>query len=52
LSKKDEKFPPNPPSTDLCQQIVSNFCANTSPEVFDQAIGYSVGKIDVFLENF
>jgi hypothetical protein len=24
-SKKDEKFPPNPPSTDLCQQIVSDF---------------------------
>jgi len=34
-SKKDEKFPPNPPSTDLCQQIVSDFCADTSPEVFD-----------------
>src|ERR1700692_783402 len=23
-SKKDEKFPPHPPSTDLCQQIVSD----------------------------
>src|ERR1700691_6191245 len=36
-SKKDEKFPPNPPSTDLCQQIVSDFCADPSPEVFEES---------------
>jgi len=35
--KKDEKFPPNPPSTDLCQQIVSSFCDDTSPEVFEES---------------
>ena len=44
-SKKDVKFPPDPPSAYLCQKIVSDFCANTSPEVFEEA-GCSVcGKL-------
>src|SRR6202451_1375586 len=44
-SKKDVKFPPDPPSAYLCQKIVSDFCANTSSEVFEEA-GCSVcGKL-------
>ena len=31
-SKKDVKFPTLPPSTKLCQNIVSDFCADASPE--------------------
>ena len=37
FSKKDVKFPPAPPSTELCQNIVSGFCADTSPDVFEEA---------------
>ena len=36
-SIKDVKFPPNPPSTDLCQKIVSDFYADTAPEAFEEA---------------
>ena len=36
-AKKDVEFPPDPPSTDLCQKIVSDFCADTSPDVFEVA---------------
>ena len=44
-SKKDVKFPPAPPSAKLCQNIVSDFCADTSPDVFEEA-GCSVcGKL-------
>src|SRR5258705_11468674 len=38
-SKKDVKFPPDPPSTYLCQKIVSDFCADTAPNVFEEAGG-------------
>ena len=31
------KFPPNPPSTELCKCIISDFCADTSPEAFEEA---------------
>jgi len=48
-SKKDEKFPPNPPSNRFyVSKLCLIFVLILSPEVFDQAIGYSVGKIDVF----
>src|ERR1700683_188373 len=36
-SEKDVKFPPSPPSAELCQNIVSDFCADTSPRVFEEA---------------
>jgi hypothetical protein len=50
LVKKDEKFPPNPPSIDLCQQIVSNFCADTSPEVFEESGCAVCGKLTPICE--
>ena len=31
------KFPPDPPSAKLCQNIVSDFCVDTSPEVFGES---------------
>jgi hypothetical protein len=31
------KFPPDPPSAKLCQNIISDFCADTSPNVFEEA---------------
>src|ERR1700723_2490743 len=34
--KKDVKFPPVPPSSELCQKIISEFCADTSPDVFEE----------------
>src|ERR1700692_989282 len=44
-TKKNVKFPPNPPSTELCQNIISDFCADTSPEVFEE-VGCAVcGKL-------
>jgi hypothetical protein len=49
-SKKDEKFPPNPPSTDLCQKIVSDFCADTSPEVFEENGCAVCGKLTPICE--
>ena len=49
-SKKDEKFPPNPPSTDLCQQIVSDFCADTSPERFEESGCAVCGKLTPICE--
>ena len=44
-SKKDAEFPPNPPSTDLCQKIVSDFCADTSPDVFEETGCAVCGKL-------
>jgi hypothetical protein len=39
------KFPPLPPSAKLCQNIVSDFCADTSPDVFEE-VGCAVcGKL-------
>src|ERR1700733_9487947 len=49
-SKKDEKFPPHPPSTDLCQQIVSDFCADTSPEIFEESGCAVCGKLTPICE--
>ena len=31
------KFPPHLPFVKLCQNIVSDFCADTSPDVFEEA---------------
>lgn len=36
-SKKDVKFSPLPPSVKLCQNIISDFCADTSPNMFEEA---------------
>ena len=44
-ARKEVKFPPTPPSTDLCQKIVSGFCADTSPEVFEEAGCAVCGKL-------
>jgi len=44
-TKKDAKFPPDPPSADLCQKIVSAFCADTAPEVFEEAGCAVCGKL-------
>src|ERR1700692_3944309 len=44
-SKKDVKFLPAPPSAELCQNIVSNFCADTSPEVFEETGCAVCGKL-------
>jgi len=49
-SKKDVKFPPDPPSTDLCQKIVSDFCADTSPDVFEEAGCAVCGKLTPICE--
>ena len=49
-TKKNMKFPPNPPSTELCQNIISEFCADTSPEVFEE-VGCAVcGKLTPICE--
>jgi len=49
-SKKDIEFPPAPPSAKLCQNIVSDFCVDTSPDVFEEA-GCSVcGKLTPICE--
>ena len=50
LSKKDVKFPPSPPSAELCQNIVSNFCADTSAEVFEEAGCAICGKLTPICE--
>ena len=44
-SKKDIKFPPDPPSTELCQKIVSDFYAYTAPEAFEEAGCAICGKL-------
>jgi len=44
-SKKDEKFPPAPPSAKLCQNIVLDFCADTSPDMFEEAGCAVCGKL-------
>jgi hypothetical protein len=48
--KKDVKFPPDPPSTELCQKIVSDFCADTSPDVFEEAGCAVCGKLTPICE--
>ena len=49
-SKKDVKFPPDPPSAELCQNIVSDFCADTSPDVFEEAGCAVCGKLTPICE--
>jgi hypothetical protein len=49
-SKKDIKFPPNPPSMNLCQKIVSDFCADTAPEVFEETGCAVCGKLTPICE--
>ena len=49
-SHKDVKFPPDPPSVDLCQKIISDFCADTSPEVFEEAGCAVCGKLTPIYE--
>jgi hypothetical protein len=44
-TRKKVKFPPTPPSEDLCQMIVSDFCADTSPEVFEETGCAVCGKL-------
>jgi hypothetical protein len=39
------KFPPSPPSSELCQNIVLDFCADTSPETFEEAGCAVCGKL-------
>jgi len=48
--KKDEKFPPVPPSSELCQKIISEFCADTSPDVFEEAGCAVCGKLTPICE--
>ena len=43
--KKDVKFPPVPPSSELCQKIISEFCAATSPDVFEETGCAVCGKL-------
>src|ERR1700733_1476964 len=50
LSKKDVAFPPAPPSAELFHNIVSNFCADTSPEVFEEAGCVVCGKLTPICE--
>src|SRR5882762_6630237 len=50
LSKKDVKFPPAPPSTELCRNIVSAFCDDTSPDVFEEAGCAVCGKLTPICE--
>ena len=48
--KKDVKFPPVPPSSELCQKIISEFCADTSPDVFKEAGCAVCGKLTPICE--
>src|SRR6202789_2412437 len=50
LSNKDVKFPPSPPSAELCQNIVSDFCIDTSPEVFEETGCAICGKLTPICE--
>ena len=49
-STKGVKFPPAPPSAKLCQNIVSEFCDDTSPEVFEEAGCAVCGKLTPICE--
>jgi hypothetical protein len=49
-TKKNVNFPPNPPSTELCKSIISDFCADTSPEVFEEAGCAICGKLTPICE--
>ena len=49
-SKKEVKFPPLPPSSELCQKIISDFCVDTSPEVFEETGCAVCGKLTQICE--
>jgi hypothetical protein len=49
-SKKDVKFPPSVPSAELCQNIVSDFCADISPDVFEETGCAVCGKLTPICE--
>ena len=49
-SQKDVKFPPAPPSAELCQSIISNFCTDTSPDVFEETGCAVCGKLTPICE--
>jgi hypothetical protein len=49
-SQKDVKFPPAPPFAELCQNIVSNFCTDTSPDVFEETGCAVCGKLTPICE--
>jgi len=44
------KFPSSPPSAELCQNIVSDFCADTSPNVFEETGCAICGKLSPICE--
>src|ERR1700734_4029879 len=44
-SRKGVKFPPDPPSEELCQNIMLDFCADTSPKLFEEAGCAVCGKL-------
>jgi len=43
-SKKYVEFPTTPPSAELCQEIVSDFCADTSPSILKKLVVQFVGN--------
>ena len=49
-SKKHVECPPDPPSTDLFHKIVSDFCADTSPDVFEETGCAVCGKLTPICE--
>jgi len=49
-TNKCVKLPPNPPSTQLCQSIISDYCVDTSPEVFEEAGCAVCGKLTAICE--
>src|ERR1700732_5283006 len=44
------KFPPAPPLAELCRNIVSGFCDDTSPDVFEKAGCAVCGKLTPIYE--
>ena len=44
------KFPPLPPSIKLCQNIISDFFADTSPNMFEEASCAVCGKLTLICE--
>ena len=50
FAKKDVTFSLAPPSAKLCQKIVSDFCADTSPDVFEETGCAVCGKLTPIYE--
>ena len=44
-TNKHVRFPPDPPSVELCQNIISDFCVDTSPEMFEETGCAVCGKL-------